>query len=119
MCAIGRLPPGGFAKGCSGYTHRKWVVALRITAHDRFVQASYIGIAPAPGSREAAWNGVHVTRIPASHEWGGLERVRPFVILGGGRWQVLHYASSVIVDRPPDVVFQFLVDPERQQLWSD
>jgi Polyketide cyclase / dehydrase and lipid transport len=32
---------------------------------------------------------------------------------------VLHYASSVTVDRPPDVVNQFLVDPERQKLWSD
>jgi hypothetical protein len=32
---------------------------------------------------------------------------------------VLHYQSSVTVDRPPDVVFQFLVDPERQKLWSD
>ena len=70
-------------------------------AHDGLVHRPYIAIAPAPGSREAAWNGVHVTRIPASHESGGSERVRPFVIHGAvaggvpGRLKPIKSAQSV------------------------
>jgi uncharacterized protein YndB with AHSA1/START domain len=32
---------------------------------------------------------------------------------------MLRYASRVIVDRPPDVVFSYLVEPARQALWTD
>lgn len=32
---------------------------------------------------------------------------------------MLSYESQVHVDRPPEAVFPYLVDPERQALWSD
>ena len=32
---------------------------------------------------------------------------------------MLTYASQVHVDRPPEVVFPYLVEPEQQKLWSD
>ena len=32
---------------------------------------------------------------------------------------MLTYQSEVVVDRPPDTVFRYLVEPERQTLWSD
>jgi len=32
---------------------------------------------------------------------------------------VLTYASTVHVDRPPEAVFPYLVEPSRQALWSD
>ena len=31
---------------------------------------------------------------------------------------MLTYRSQVFVDRPPDVVFQYLVEPAKQALWS-
>jgi len=32
---------------------------------------------------------------------------------------VISYESSVNIDRPPDVVFQYLIEPAKQSLWSD
>ena len=32
---------------------------------------------------------------------------------------MLRYGSSVTIDRPPEVVFPYVVDPEKQKLWSD
>lgn len=32
---------------------------------------------------------------------------------------MLTYGSEVIVDRPPEVVFPYLIEQERQALWSD
>ena len=32
---------------------------------------------------------------------------------------MLAYESQVVVNRPPDSVFRYLVEPERQALWSD
>jgi uncharacterized protein YndB with AHSA1/START domain len=32
---------------------------------------------------------------------------------------MLTYQSQVVVNRPPDRVFRYLVEPERQALWSD
>lgn len=32
---------------------------------------------------------------------------------------MLTYQSEVVVDRPPDTVFRYLVEPSRQALWSD
>src|SRR5687768_17024938 len=35
------------------------------------------------------------------------------------RGVVLRYGSRVIIDRPPDAVFPYLVEPAKQALWSD
>jgi uncharacterized protein YndB with AHSA1/START domain len=32
---------------------------------------------------------------------------------------MLTYESSVSIDRPPEVVFGYLIDPAKQALWSD
>jgi hypothetical protein len=32
---------------------------------------------------------------------------------------VLRYESAVSIERPPDVVFRYLLDPKLQALWSD
>jgi hypothetical protein len=32
---------------------------------------------------------------------------------------VLTYESQVIVDRPPETVFRFLIEPEKQAQWAD
>ena len=32
---------------------------------------------------------------------------------------MLTYQSQVTIDRPPDVVFPYLIEPDRQKLWSD
>ena len=32
---------------------------------------------------------------------------------------MLSYQSSVTIDRPPDAVFQYFVEPAKQALWSD
>ena len=32
---------------------------------------------------------------------------------------MLTYESQVVVNRPPDTVYRYLVEPERQALWSD
>src|SRR5262245_19547559 len=32
---------------------------------------------------------------------------------------MLRYQSHVVIDRPPDVVFSFLIEPAKQALWSD
>lgn len=32
---------------------------------------------------------------------------------------MLTYESQVVIDRPADTVFRYLVEPERQALWSD
>jgi hypothetical protein len=32
---------------------------------------------------------------------------------------MLTYASEVQIDRPPEVVFRYLIEPARQALWSD
>src|SRR5215470_14165517 len=32
---------------------------------------------------------------------------------------MLSYQSAVVIERPPDVVFSFLIEPTRQALWSD
>jgi uncharacterized protein YndB with AHSA1/START domain len=32
---------------------------------------------------------------------------------------VISYESSVTIDRPPEAVFDYLIDPTKQSLWSD
>ena len=32
---------------------------------------------------------------------------------------MIRYESRVVVDRPPEVVFPFLIEPAKQALWSD
>jgi len=32
---------------------------------------------------------------------------------------VISYESSVTIDRPPEAVFDYLIDPTKQALWSD
>lgn len=32
---------------------------------------------------------------------------------------MVKYASSVAIDRPPEAVFPYLVEPQKQALWSD
>ena len=32
---------------------------------------------------------------------------------------MLNYRSSVVVNRPPEIVFEYLADPAKQALWSD
>jgi uncharacterized protein YndB with AHSA1/START domain len=32
---------------------------------------------------------------------------------------VISYRSSVSIDRPPEVVFEYLIEPAKQALWSD
>ena len=32
---------------------------------------------------------------------------------------MLKYRSAVVVNRPPEIVFQYLADPAKQALWSD
>jgi uncharacterized protein YndB with AHSA1/START domain len=32
---------------------------------------------------------------------------------------VIRYESSVTIDRPPETVFQYLIEPAKQALWSD
>jgi uncharacterized protein YndB with AHSA1/START domain len=39
--------------------------------------------------------------------------------LRGEEGAVVRYESRVAVDRPPEVVFAFLIEPAKQALWSD
>lgn len=32
---------------------------------------------------------------------------------------MIRYESRVVVDRPPEAVFRYLIEPEKQALWSD